>query len=50
MAPNLAPADAAWAIEQVEAIDQAHSVFLPQLHTFVDTLRFQADLEGLLKE
>ena len=50
VAPNLAPADAAWAIEQVEAIDQAHSVFLPQLHTFIDTLRFQADLEGSLKE
>lgn len=50
VAPNLASADVAWAIQQVEAIDQAHSAFMPQLHTFVDTLRFQADLEGSLKE
>ncbi|MDO7845803.1 DUF5691 domain-containing protein [Hymenobacter sp. M29] len=50
VAPNLAPADVAWAIQQVEAIDQAHSVFQPQLHTFVDTLRFQADLESSLSE
>lgn len=48
--PNLAPADTAWAIQQVEAIEQAHSVFQPQLHTFVDTLRFQADLETSLNE
>ena len=50
VAPNLAPADAAWAIQQVEAIGQAHSIFQPQFHTFVDTLRFQADLEASLRE
>ncbi|UOQ95952.1 DUF5691 domain-containing protein [Hymenobacter sp. 5317J-9] len=50
VAPSLAPADAAWAIQQVEAIEQVHSVFQPQLHTFVDTLRFQADLESSLNE
>ncbi|MCI1187614.1 DUF5691 domain-containing protein [Hymenobacter sp. DH14] len=50
VAPSLAPADAAWAIQQVEAIEQAHSVFQPQLHTFVDTLRFQAGLESSLNE
>jgi hypothetical protein len=50
VAPSLAPADAAWAIQQVEAIAQVHSVFQPQLHTFVDTLRFQADLESSLRE
>ena len=50
VAPSLAPADVAWAIQQVEAIEQVHSVFQPQLHTFVDTLRFQADLEQSLNE
>ncbi|WP_460619538.1 DUF5691 domain-containing protein [Hymenobacter ruber] len=50
VAPSLAPADAAWAIQQIEAIEQAHSVFQPQLHTFVDTLRFQAGLESSLNE
>ncbi|MBH8569267.1 hypothetical protein KB206_10255 [Microvirga sp. STS02] len=50
VAPSLAPADAAWAIQQVEAIEQVHAVFLPQIHTFVDTLRFQADLEQSLNE
>ncbi|GAB3846934.1 hypothetical protein GCM10028822_07640 [Hymenobacter terrigena] len=50
VAPNLAPADAVWAIQQVEGIEQVHSAFQPQLHTFVDTLRFQADLEKSLNE
>ena len=50
VAPNLAPADVGWAIQQVEAIEQVHSVFQPQLHTFVDALRFQADLEQSLNE
>lgn len=50
VAPSLDPADARWAIQQVEAIEQVHAVFQPQLHTFVDTLRFQADLEQSLNE
>ena len=50
VAPSLAPDDAPWAIQQVEAIEQVHAVFQPQLHTFVDTLRFQADLEQSLNE
>ncbi|WP_460503188.1 DUF5691 domain-containing protein, partial [Hymenobacter agri] len=50
VAHSLAPADAAWAIHQVEAIEQVHSVFQPQLHTFIDTLRIQADLESSLNE
>ncbi|WP_210515389.1 DUF5691 domain-containing protein [Hymenobacter terricola] len=49
-ASSLAPADVAWAIQQVEAIDQPHSVFLPQLHAFVDILRFQANLEASLNQ
>jgi hypothetical protein len=50
VAPNLAPADMAAAIERVESIVQPHDIFQAQLHTFVATLRFRAELEASLNE
>ncbi|MFD2720147.1 DUF5691 domain-containing protein [Hymenobacter monticola] len=50
VAPNVAPADAVAVIQQAEAIADMHQTFQPQLHEFIDTLRFQADLEGSLRE
>ncbi|MBF9140541.1 DUF5691 domain-containing protein [Hymenobacter properus] len=50
VAPSTSPADSAAIIQQAEVIPDLHQTFLPQLHEFTDTLRFQADLEGSLSE
>jgi hypothetical protein len=50
VAPSISPADSAAAIQQVESIPELHQTFQPQLDEFIDTLRFQADLEGSLNE
>ncbi|MBO2011116.1 DUF5691 domain-containing protein [Hymenobacter negativus] len=50
VAPAIAPADIAWVIERIEAIVEPNIVLQPQLHAFVDILRFQAELEASLSE
>ena len=50
VAPAIAPADSAWAIERIEAIAEPHSAIQPQLQDFIDTLRFHVDLEASLNE
>jgi hypothetical protein len=50
VAPSIAPADAAAVIQQVEAIPDLHEIFEPSRQNFIDTLRFQADLEASLRE
>ncbi|HEX8328369.1 MAG TPA: DUF5691 domain-containing protein [Hymenobacter sp.] len=50
VAPSIAPADAAAVIQQVEAIPDLHEIFQSSRLTFIDTLRFQADLERSLNE
>jgi hypothetical protein len=50
VAPSIAPADAAAVIQQVEAIPDLHEIFQSPRLTFIETLRFQADLEASLSE
>jgi hypothetical protein len=50
VASSIAPADAAAVIQQVEAIPDLHEIFETSRQNFIDTLRFQADLEGSLNE
>ncbi|WP_375435427.1 DUF5691 domain-containing protein [uncultured Hymenobacter sp.] len=46
----LDPADALWVINFLESIPEAHEFHQVQFQTFIDTLRFQADLEASLTE
>lgn len=50
LAPNIAPADTAWAIGQAEKLAEVPGFFQSQFHFFADDLRFQADLESSLNE
>ncbi|MDB5271199.1 MAG: hypothetical protein JWP58_4239 [Hymenobacter sp.] len=50
VAPSIAPADAAAVIQQIEAIPDLHEIFQTPRLNFIDTLRFQAGLEGSLNE
>ena len=50
VAPSIAPADAAALIQQVEAIPDLHEIFQTPRLNFIETLRFQADLDGSLNE
>lgn len=46
----LAPQDASWAIHFLESIPEVHEFYQVQFQTFIDALRFQADLDASLIE
>ena len=48
VAPSIAPDDSAAVIQQIEAIPDLHEIFQTPRQNFIDTLRFQANLEASL--